>query len=334
MRSSAASSSGSLLLAAALARMAFASPLLAQTAPKLSRDSIVALVRVSVAVSAARDSTQAQLAKPANKKPELQQQLREQLHAQIEEILHHGGLTPQEYERETMIVSTDADSRRLFDSVMVVVTGAPLPGGVIAAADRPPAVPVPAGPAGVHIGHVVNSFNDTPMMQGLLPTAVAEARIAASHAQLARRNSTNLDAMKLHAGHVIHAIDPTIVTMGPGLGYGLKRAAMGVATHIDLAAKAPGASPNIVMHAGHIATSARNTVARCDQIVALAQQIRSATSVADAAALVNQLVSLTEQLSAGFDKNGDGRVTWEEGEGGLQQAQEHVNMMLAAEKKP
>jgi hypothetical protein len=49
---------------------------------------------------------------------------------------------------------------------------------------------------------------------------------------------------------------------------------------------------------------------------------------------MSQIVSLTEQLVAGADKNGDGRITWEEGEGGLQQAQEHVNLMLAAEKIP
>ena len=80
--------------------------------------------------------------------------------------------------------------------------------------------------------------------------------------------------MKLHAGHVINAVDPSVVASGPGLGYGVKRAALGVAAHIDLAAKTPGASPNIVTHAGHIGTSARNTVQRADAIVR--EEVRAA----------------------------------------------------------
>ena len=53
--------------------------------------------------------------------------------------------------------------------------------------------------------------------------------------------------------------------------------------------------------------------------------------MADAAALLGQLVSVTAQIISGADMNGDGRVTWEQGEGGLQQAQDHMGLMLAAE---
>ena len=84
---------------------------------------------------------------------------------------------------------------------------------------------------------------------------------------------------------------------------------------------------------GGVATSARNVVLRCDQAVVLAQQIQGATSATDAAKLMSQLVSVTDQLVAGFDANGDGKITWEAGEGGLQQAQEHVTLMLATEMK-
>jgi hypothetical protein len=148
---------------------------------------------------------------------------------------------------------------------------------------------------------------------------------------LASRAATNLDMMKTHAGHVLNALDPTVMATGPGLGYGVKKAATGVATHIELAAKAQGASANVIMHATHIATSARNTVQRADKAIAIAQQIQAATTAADAAALVSQLVSITDQLINGADTNGDGRITWEEGEGGLQQADDHVALMLKAE---
>ena len=44
-------------------------------------------------------------------------------------------------------------------------------------------------------------------------------------------------------------------------------------------------------------------------------------------------VSLAQQLVAGRDANADGLIRWDDPEGGLQQAQEHVNLLLAAEKK-
>ena len=40
---------------------------------------------------------------------------------------------------------------------------------------------------------------------------------------------------------------------------------------------------------------------------------------------------LTAELQPGKDANADGRVGWQEGEGGLQQVEEHVKLMLAGE---
>lgn len=317
--------------------VATASPCMAQTptpaqsaAPRPAADDIAAFARVSFEISKLRDSAQARLAQPANDKPEAQQQLRQQLVAQIAGVLHHASMTEQDYRRKTYLVSTDSVARRIFDSTMAKLTGAPIPGQLQATAAAP-AVKVPAGPVGVHLGHIVNAFAEAPMGQGLLPTAMAEARVAVQHAALAARNTANLDAMKLHAGHVINAIDPTVVEKGPGLGYGVKRAAQGIATHVELAAKSPGASKNVVMHAEHVAAAARNSVQRSDQIVALAKQIQAATSATDAAGLVNQLVSLTNELVAGKDLNADGRVGVEQGEGGLQQCDEHIKLLLAGE---
>ena len=112
----------------------------------------------------------------------------------------------------------------------------------------------------------------------------------------------------------------------------MKKAATGVAAHIDLAAKAPGASANVIMHANHIATCSKNAVQRAEQLIALAQQVQAATDPAAAAALINQMIPLAQQLMAGVDANSDGRITWEEG--GLQQADDHIGLMLSAEPKP
>jgi hypothetical protein len=109
-----------------------------------------------------------------------------------------------------------------------------------------------ANPVQTHIGHVMESFQAAPNQQGLLPTALAEAKIAMTHAGLALKNPDNLDAIKLHAGHVINALDPAIEATGPGQGFGVKKAAAGVAQHIQLAAKSPGASFVVMAYATHV----------------------------------------------------------------------------------
>ena len=40
------------------------------------------------------------------------------------------------------------------------------------------------------------------------------------------------------------------------------------------------------------------------------------------------MLSLADLLMAGADANSDGRITWEQGEGGLQLADEHVTLRL------
>ena len=191
-------------------------------------------------------------------------------------------------------------------------------------------IALPPGAVGTHIGHILVRFPSTPDRVGLLTIAHTEAKVAAQHAALAARTPTNLQAMQTHAGHVIHALDPAVVTSGPGKGYGLKKAAAGVASHVELAAKSEGASAGVQTHAEHVGTASRSTVDRADQIIALAERIRAATGAAEAAALVGQMASLCEQLTTGADLDADGRVNWGGGEGGLQQVDAHMQLLLKA----
>ena len=193
-------------------------------------------------------------------------------------------------------------------------------------------VPVDAeqGAGHNHIGHVMDAWNGTPDGVGLLPAAIEEARIAAQHASLAAKDPSNLDSIKRHTAHVLHAVDPTQIENGPGNGYGVKQGAEGAAKHIQAAANTDGASNAIQTHA----TSAQNTVSRGDEIVALAQKIEMAQSASAASGLVADLNTLAQQLLAGTDANGDGRTGWQEGEGGLEVAQTHANLMKKAEGLP
>jgi len=309
----------------------------------LSDAELTALAETHVALAAVMDSSGAQLAKVRNKTAEAQQSVREATRAQISALLSKRGLTLEEFERRRFVVSTNAASRAQFDQLVAKLQGAPLPGAVpVRAAPSAPEAPIttaapsavaitlPDGPAGVHVGHVAVSFGDTPDKAGLLPTALAEARTALQHAGFAARTPDNLQAMQLHTGHVLHALNPTLEAKGPGKGYGATRAIAGVVSHIELAAKADGASTGVKAHAGHIATAARSAALRAEQMVGLATQVRQAASAAVAAPLVAQIASLAEQLTAGYDANADGRVGYGDGEGGLQQADEHLKLLLGS----
>ena len=61
------------------------------------------------------------------------------------------------------------------------------------------------------------------------------------------------------------------------------------------------------------------------------QSAMLATSADDAASLVAELSDLAQALLSGVDANGDGRTGWQEGEGGLEVAQTHGNLMKQAE---
>ena len=297
----------------------------------LSAPEIRQLASLQVRVLALQDSINVSLAAARNKTPEKQAALRDTLRMQVAQLVSAAGLDQAEFLRRRQLVSTHEGARRAFDDAVVELQAAAKP--VAAAAPAPAAAPaqeLPPGPMGAHIGHVLVSFGDTPDKVGLLTIAKQEAEIATQHAGFAARTPTNLESMQRHAGHVLHALDPSLESMGPGKGYGLKKGATGVAAHIEMAAKVETAPAGVRTHAEHVATAARSTLSRADEIIALAQKIRAAKTAEEAAGLVAQMASLCAQLAAGVDLNADGRIMWNNGEGGLQQAEEHMKLLLAA----
>lgn len=307
----------------------------AQASAVLTLEQIKLLAETQVAIGVVHDSADAKAAQAKNKKLETQTELAREKQRLVLEVLKQKGLTDAEYRRQRYLVSTTEGLRTQFDSVFAKLTGAPLPGraAVATVTGFVPSSQLPGGMVGTHISHLTTSFIDTPDKSGLLVIAFAEATVASQHAALAMRNPADLAVLQLHAGHILHALDPAVEKTGPGKGFGLKPAALGVANHIELAAKEPNASPNVKVHATHIATAARATAARADQVIALAQQVKQAKDAKAAAGLMSQIVSLAQQLTMGADVNADGRIDWSDKEGGLQQANEHVQLMLAGERK-
>jgi hypothetical protein len=173
---------------------------------------------------------------------------------------------------------------------------------------------VEAIPAHLHIGHVMTNWRDTPGTRGFLPVAADEARVAVLHARLAA-GAASLDEIKLHAAHALHALDPTIEPNGPGAGYGVKKAAAGALQHLELAAKAEGATTSITTRAAEVSASLSNVLRWTDQAIETAKSIRAAADTDRAARTAADLAALTQRIS----------------DDGLQQAQTQMGLMLKAE---
>jgi uncharacterized protein DUF4168 len=289
------------------------------TSAPIGKEQLTVYAKAYTAIAQVRDQIQAEMAAPRNKTNEGQTTLQQKQRDAIAKILQDHNISQEQYQRITYAISTNAELRKTLDDIMGIKPPTPAPAAATAAGS--------ASGARTHLDHVSTSFSGTPKGEGLLPTALAEADVVVEHAALAARNTSSLESMKTHAGHVLHAIDPAESARGPGPGYGLKKAATLIAQHIELAAKAQGASQNEITHAGHIAASARNVVERADRIAALARQIQTAATPAEAATLVARLNTVAGQLIAGEDANGDGQVGWQEREGGLKQVQQHVMLM-------
>jgi hypothetical protein len=147
---------------------------------------------------------------------------------------------------------------------------------------------VEAIPAHLHLGHVMTNWRDTPGQRGFLPVALDEARVALQHARLAAK-VTSLEEIRLHIGHVLHALDPTIEPKGPGAGYGVKRALEGAQQHLELAAAAEGSTATITTHAAEISMALANARQQLDQAIAAA---RAASAAADGTAATGAAADL------------------------------------------
>jgi hypothetical protein len=150
---------------------------------------------------------------------------------------------------------------------------------------------VEAIPAHLHLGHVMTNWRDTPGTRGFLPVAVDEARVALLHARLAAKAAA-LEEIKLHVGHVLHALDPSVEAKGPGAGYGVKKATAGAQQHLDAAANSEGASSGLKTDAAQVSSALVSVIRSVDQAIAAAQNARTLSDPAGALRAATDLAAL------------------------------------------
>ncbi len=206
-----------------------------------------------------------------------------------------------------LIANQDLGGFPLYAGRPVRITGRMKDGSIVA-------TKIEAIPAHLHLGHVMTNWRDTPANVGFLIVAISDSKVAATHADLSARNANSMDDMKLHAGHVLNALDSSIEPKGPGSGYSVKKAASGALQHLEFAVQGEGVTANIKTHAAPASASLKNVLEWTEQAVSNAQKIRATNSVPDAAALTNQLAALTKNIA-----------------GGLQQAKAEMDLIMKGE---
>lgn len=216
---------------------------------------------------------------------------------------------------------------------LAIAGSAALLAGCTAMYDEGGGVEMAGAETRAHIGHIMSGWTDTPDGKGLLAVAIEEAEIALAHAEFAAKKPDDLGWMQTHVEQVMHAVAPDTVSItAPGLGYGVRKGAEGAKAHVEFAAESKDSSENVRGHAQHVAASAGNTYWRVDAIVATGKRVLADDKAEKAAPRVQQILLMVKEMLDGYDDNGDGKVTWIEGEGGLLKAKEHMGFMMKGEK--
>lgn len=184
--------------------------------------------------------------------------------------------------------------------------------------------------ASVPLARITNGAADTPSRMGLLATAQAEAANVERHVRFAVSRTDHLYWMRTQAGHVVHALEPSRMADGRGLGYGLRKALAGISLAAVEAAGAPDASEGVKAHAAHVAASVSTALDWSSRLLEVAGMVIESPDPHVAKPLVEQMQEITGWLLHGRDANKDGKVSWEKGEGGLDQIAIHVGLMAAA----
>lgn len=167
---------------------------------------------------------------------------------------------------------------------------------------------------------------------GFVPTALAEARVAATQAGRAAKGEGDLAARQQFAADVLHAIDPALAKSTLGGGVGVRPALQAVLAHLQTIV-ASDAKADVQRTVPAAVTATQQLLRRCDRIVALAKDLQSAVDLATADTLAAQLAPLTQALlveqAVTRDQPMDPRAA-----GGLQGLQFRMALLVAGRQTP
>lgn len=197
-----------------------------------------------------------------------------------------------------------------------------------------------------HVRHVLVSIANTPNQIGLIDGLLNDGTLIelAAHAMLTAFDSGDESAVRLNAEAVINMIVGSQSSLygdanGDGVitdhadGYGLLLNGdspgyiAGVISHTEYAMTATGAPADVILHGGHVVTSAQNVEAWAVALRDLAQLILESPFDPSLRQSIAQAVALADDCVNGRDLDGNERVDPVKGEGGIVTAYQHAYYM-------
>ncbi|KAA5604534.1 hypothetical protein F1188_15055 [Roseospira marina] len=185
--------------------------------------------------------------------------------------------------------------------------------------------------AHTHVGHTMTAWPDTPGQAGLLDTAEREATTAAQAAEAAA-SANDLATIQARVRDMRHAIDPTLHPVGPGAGYGLRRALDGAVTHVRFAMESGDASANLRAGGPEFIAMGEAVLTDVGIMAGLSDAVLAARATGEARALAQELAQMAEAVRAGDDADHDGQIGVSEA--GLRQMRQSLENTLAQENPP
>lgn len=152
--------------------------------------------------------------------------------------------------------------------------------------------------AHVHVGHAITGWTDTPGGRGLCEVALADAAVAAEHARFAVEGARDIESVRLHLGHVLHAVDPARAPSGPGSGYGLVQALDGCVDHLGYAAEVRDASANLKAGLPPLVAALQPSVRESRSVAALAAEAQRSGDAAVVVAYAQEVAARSGAISA------------------------------------
>lgn len=196
-----------------------------------------------------------------------------------------------------------------------------------------------------HIRHLFVSFPDTPNQRALIIGLVEQTKMLGdrSRAMLQAYQSKNANGVSLHAEALYNLLvgkqDPNYGDLDkdgeitdPGDGYGLLLNGdnmgyiSGTESHAKYAISMEGASANIILHGQHTMIACENMEGWAAEMRDLVTRVLADPLGEESGNLIRQIVSLSDRMDAGDDKNRDDHI--EPAEGGAETALEHASYMV------
>lgn len=150
--------------------------------------------------------------------------------------------------------------------------------------------------AHVHVGHAVTAWPDTPGKKGLFDIAQQEAKIVAEHAGYAVAGARDINEVKMHLGHVLHALNPALEKEGPGTGYGLMKSLDGTADHLGFAGEVKDVSAHVKTGLPPIIAALKPLQQETQVLAVLARDARQSRDLAQVVAYAEEVRQRSEKL--------------------------------------